>query len=65
MRFCLRRSLGEIEENNPNFKFTPVISKPTEKWEGRIGYTQDNLDGVDVLNSGVLCLRFVSNGGRG
>ena len=46
------KEFREIERNNPNFKFTPVISKPTEKWEGRVGYVQDNLDGVDVLNSG-------------
>lgn len=43
--------LKELELNHPNFKFIPVISKPSENWKGRIGYVQNNLDIVDPLNS--------------
>jgi NAD(P)H-flavin reductase len=41
----------EIEKISPNFKYIPILSKPDEKWEGRTGYVQDNLDYIDPLNS--------------
>ena len=41
----------KLEEENPNFKFIKVISKPTDKWDGRTGHVQDNMEMIDPINS--------------
>ena len=48
-----QKEFEELEKLNPNFKFVPVISKPTDMWEGRSGHVQENLDVIDSLNSQV------------
>lgn len=45
------KEFENLTKKNPNFKFVKVISRPTENWEGRVGHVQDNLEGIDVLNS--------------
>ena len=37
-----------LEEIHPNFKYIPVVSRPDSEWEGRQGYVQQNLDGIDT-----------------
>ncbi len=44
----------ELEKLSPNFKYLPVVSRPTQDWEGRQGHVQQNLDLVDPLNSQVF-----------
>lgn len=46
-----KKEFEKLEEENPNFKFIQVVSRPTEEWEGRRGHVQDNFDSIDVLNS--------------
>lgn len=49
---------SDLEDLNSNFRFIKVISRPSDKWEGRTGYVQDNLDMIDCLNSQVyICGR--------
>jgi len=51
-----REEFEDLENKNPNFKFVPIISKPTENWLGRQKHVQNNLDLIDPLNSDVyLC----------
>ncbi|MDA3855809.1 MAG: FAD-dependent oxidoreductase [Candidatus Woesearchaeota archaeon] len=52
-KILYKEEFEKIEKENPNFKYVPIISRPTENWEGRKGYVQDNLDMIDVLNSEV------------
>ncbi len=40
-----------LEEKHPNFKFTPVVSRPDENWEGRQGYVQQNLTSQDTQDA--------------
>jgi len=49
-----QKEFEELEKNNPNFKYIKIISKPTDKWKGRYGHVQNNLDMVDVLNSTIF-----------
>lgn len=42
-----REEFDHLAEKNPNFKFVPVVSRPTEKWDGRCGHVQDNFDVID------------------
>jgi len=52
------KELDKLTNENGHLKFTKVISSPSEKWEGRTGYVQDNLDVVDALNSDIyICGR--------
>jgi ferredoxin-NADP reductase len=46
-----QKEFKELEEKNPNFKFLPVVSKPTEKWIGRMNHVQDNFESIDINNS--------------
>lgn len=46
-----KEEFKKLEQENPNFKYIQVISKPTENWEGRTGHVQDNLDSIDSQNS--------------
>jgi NAD(P)H-flavin reductase len=46
-----KEEFEKLEQDNPNFKYVQVISKPTENWEGRTGHVQDNLDTIDSQNS--------------
>ncbi len=41
----------EMSEKHPNFKFVPIVSRPSEKWQGRQGYVHQNFDVIDPLNS--------------
>ncbi len=49
-----KEEFEKLERENSNFKFIPVISRPTEKWNGRTGHVQDNFDTIDVLNSNIF-----------
>jgi ferredoxin-NADP reductase len=49
-----QREWEELERLSPNFRFIPMVSKPSEEWEGRRGYVQHNLPVFDVLNTTVL-----------
>jgi CDP-4-dehydro-6-deoxyglucose reductase len=40
---------AELAEKYPNFKFTPVISRPTEKWSGATGHVQDHIKQIPVI----------------
>ncbi len=46
-----KQKFEELEKNNPNFKYLPIVSRPTDNWQGRRGYAQDNLDFLDASNS--------------
>ncbi len=46
-----QKEFEDLESKNPNFKFLPVISKPTDDWFGRINHVQNNLESVDINNS--------------
>lgn len=46
-----QKEFEQLEKENPNFKFIPVVSKPTENWHGRTTYVQNNIDAIDILNS--------------
>lgn len=39
--------------DHPNFRYIPVVSRPTENWEGRFGHVQENFDMIDPQNSEV------------
>lgn len=41
------KEFEELEQKHPNFKYTPVVSRPDSQWLGRQGYVQQNLDGID------------------
>jgi len=36
----------KLEKENEIFYFIPCISRPTDKWKGRQGYVQNNLDAI-------------------
>ena len=44
----------KLAEENPNFKYVQVVSRPTDNWDGRSGHVQDNFDMIDVNNSNVF-----------
>lgn len=45
------KEFEELEKKYPNFKFTPVVSRPDENWIGRQGYVQQNLNALDTQDS--------------
>lgn len=45
------KEFEKLEKENPNFKYIKIVSRPTEKYQGRIGHVQENLDMVDPQNS--------------
>ena len=49
-----KEEFEKLEQENSNFKFIPIISRPTENWNGRKGHVQDNFDIIDVINSNVF-----------
>lgn len=44
----------KLQEENPNFKFIKIVSKPTENWNGRIGHVQDNFDVIEPQNAQIF-----------
>lgn len=40
-----------LERENGNFKYIPVVSKPSENWTQRTNHVQDNLEFIDIFNS--------------
>ena len=46
-----QKELEELETKHPNFRFIKVISRPSDAWEGRTGYVQQNIDMVDLVGS--------------
>lgn len=46
-----KKEFEELEKNHANFKFIPVVSKPTEKWTQRVGHVQDNLESINLMES--------------
>ena len=49
-----KEEFEKLAEDNPNFKYVQVISKPSDDWQGRKGHVQDNFDMIDVNNSNVF-----------
>jgi NAD(P)H-flavin reductase len=39
-----------LKDEHPQLRYVKVISRPTDNWEGRTGYVQENLDCIDLLN---------------
>lgn len=46
-----KKEFENLERENANFKFLPIVSRPTENWKGRTGHVQKNFDVIDPLNS--------------
>lgn len=46
-----RKEFEELEKKHANFKFLPIVSKPSENWTQRTGHVQNNLDSVNILES--------------
>lgn len=44
----------KLEEENPNFKYVPIVSRPDDSWIGRSGHVQDNFDMLDIQNIDVF-----------
>ena len=49
-----KQEFEKLAEENPNFKYIQVVSKPTDNWDGRCGHVQDNFDMIDVNNSNIF-----------
>ena len=49
-----KEEFEKLANDNPNFKYVQVISKPSDEWEGRKGHVQENFDVIDVNNSNVF-----------
>ncbi len=49
----------ELEKLYPNFKFIPVISKPSENWKGEVGHCQDAVlkNEIDMNTMVYICGR--------
>lgn len=43
----------ELAGKFPNFRFFPLVSRPTEEWNGRKGHVQDNFEVIDITQSEV------------
>ncbi len=41
----------KLQNENPNFKFVKIVSRPSENWPLRKGHVQENFDMVDIMNS--------------
>ncbi|MEC8220859.1 MAG: FAD-dependent oxidoreductase [Nanoarchaeota archaeon] len=50
---CYEDEFKNLEILSPNFKYIPIVSRPTETWEGRIGHVQNNLDSIQADNTQV------------
>jgi NAD(P)H-flavin reductase len=50
------KEFRELEENHSNFFFSPVVSRPSEDWQGKRGYVQHHFDHLDAKKTQVfLC----------
>lgn len=49
-----KEEFEKLEIEYPNFKYLPVISRPTDNWMGRTGHVQDNFELIDINNSNVF-----------
>lgn len=45
------KEFQKLSELHPNFKFVPIVSRPTQNWSGRTGHVQQNFDVIDPNNS--------------
>jgi len=43
-----------LQRSYPNFNFVPIISRPSQEWEGRRGYVQNNLENLDPFETQVF-----------
>ena len=50
---CYEDEFKNLEILSPNFKYIPVVSRPTDSWQGRIGHVQNNLDSIQPDNTQV------------
>lgn len=46
-----KEEFEKLEKENPNFKFVPIVSRPTDTWQARKGHVQDNLEFIDIGSS--------------
>ncbi len=49
-----KQEFEELAKNNPNFKYIPIVSRPSDNWIGRRGHVQDNFDMIDINNSNIF-----------
>lgn len=52
---CEQQRIEQFKAKFPNLSYNPVISRPTEKWQGLTGYVQDHLD-PSVLKAQALAM---------